>query len=264
MEHGEFMLKIFVCLLALALMGCKQTEKAKTNKVVAGYNIIGSNDRLKISTNKSYYNMIGRIITPEGSLCTASLIGDDLILTAAHCVWKNGGSAIQGNYKFQLRMQNGTPIATSDLTRVTVGSVNFLTDINDDWAIAKLEIPLGATYGYFGARALNPDDTLLLAGYGDINADSISLYEQSVACKVEKMFDNGSFYHSCDMGHGDSGGPIYTCDSTENCTIVGIVTGQYQGQFKVTVQVDSYVEQYANVGVNATRFINTISKLRLP
>lgn len=144
---------------------------AKLVKNAVNKNGFGENNRATTVSfkNKNAINFIGRLLLAKGGYCTASLVGKDLILTNAHCLAKDG-ELVKGNYRFQLGFNRGTFRAESGTTQAWYGT---LTPENNnwksDWAILKLEIPLGVDYGYFGVT-IDPNTTLpvTIGGYGKL------------------------------------------------------------------------------------------------
>lgn len=155
-----------------------------------------------------------------GALCTASLIGKNTALTAAHCVQKGSYAPV---------MIFGPNVRSPDSVHLPVTGVS----VNPDWQkkrgrgmdqgdIAVVKFSGKIPPGYHPATLDSPKheikkgDQAILAGYGVSNAKTHEgagiLRKTSVAVdssrkgKSEMIFDQSHGHGAC---HGDSGGPAY-------------------------------------------------------
>lgn len=105
---------------------------------------------------------------------------------------------------------------------------NRLERMNSDWALLKIDKPLGLKYGFYSLSAL--EENLFLAGY---NFDEDVMDTYSGCERVHHPFEliqEGFIYHNCPVREGHSGGPLLSCDgpSWRDCNLVGINTGGLQ------------------------------------
>jgi hypothetical protein len=155
-----------------------------------------------------------------GALCTASLIGKNTALTAAHCVQKGSYAPV---------MIFGPNVRSPDSVQRPVTGVA----VNPTWAkkqgrgmdqgdIAVVKFGGGIPKGYAPAPLPSTKDEIkkgesaILAGYGVSNAKTHEgagiLRKTSVSVasvrkgKSEMIFDQSHGHGAC---HGDSGGPAY-------------------------------------------------------
>lgn len=155
-----------------------------------------------------------------GALCTASLIGKNTALTAAHCVQKGTYAPV---------MIFGPNVRSPDSVHLPVTGVS----VNPDWQkkqgrgmdqgdIAVVKFAGKIPPGYHPATMDSPNseikkgDAAILAGYGVSNARTHEgagiLRKTSVAVdsvrkgKSEMVLDQSHGRGAC---HGDSGGPAY-------------------------------------------------------
>ncbi|MBW4616298.1 MAG: trypsin-like peptidase domain-containing protein [Desmonostoc vinosum HA7617-LM4] len=199
--------------------------------------IIGSDNRIPMTNRKHPWSAIGKIegISSDGGVysCTGTLIADDIVLTNAHCVVNPETRKVSQAIAFLPNLINGVIPDRNDVayaTQVYYGTDfkrGTLEDYVDDWAIIKLNKPLGIKYGYLGWKSL-PSSTLIgntkkfsLVGYsGDFPNPSKKGYENLTAgesmtagvhlgCSILRQKDN-LFYHNCDTTGGASGGAIIT------------------------------------------------------
>ena len=156
----------------------------------------------------------------SGALCTASILGRDSALTAAHCVSSKGQKPV-------LIFGNDVHSASTEKRRVTRVAVNPRWDAaqgqgmdQGDIALVKFQGGLPAGYRPVAMMPSGQDvrsgEPVVLAGYGIANAAQKSgsgvlrkttvTVDQPRAKKSEMILDQSHGKGAC---HGDSGGPAY-------------------------------------------------------
>ncbi len=220
------------------------------NKVRA---IIGRDDRVPVLTRKFPWSTIGRIEyrADSGSYtCTGSLIGRNLVLTNAHCLIDKYSSkpVVAKNSKpntaqliFRPSLIKNTSIDQARVIDYQYGTTDpRRTNPADDWAILKLDKPLGDIYGYLGWRELDLSQKavlskirarLTLVGYAEDYPKSKDFAELGSfgetagmhrKCSIESL-DQGLVIHRCDSNPGASGGPIFAYfKDTKSYSIVAL------------------------------------------
>ncbi|MBN3905925.1 MAG: trypsin-like serine protease [Nostoc sp. NMS1] len=197
--------------------------------------IIGSDDRIPMTSRDYPWSAIGKIegIGADGGgySCTGTLIAEDVVLTNAHCVVNPETRKVSQAIAFEPNLVNGVVKSKNDIayaTNVHYGTDfknSTLADYANDWAILKLNKPIGQKYGYLGWKSL-PSSTLVgdtkkfsLVGYsGDFPNPKKKGYETLTAgesmtagvhlgCSILRH-QSGLLYHNCDTNHGASGGAI--------------------------------------------------------
>ncbi len=178
----------------------------------------GHDDRQFMDTSTMPWAVIGTVTDENGGACTATLIGEDIIVTAAHCIEydevrvdatgtfatafdRSGGPLTANVIDFYLsparradRAENEEPSGT-------------------DWALLRIDQPLGRELGFLGVRALINEQgadgavghALYQAGYSYDTGDHLS---GNTSCEVVFVEDGNRFAHNCDTTQGDSGSPI--------------------------------------------------------
>jgi V8-like Glu-specific endopeptidase len=208
-----------------------QKEKLPGERVIIG----SKDDRIPMTSRDYPWSAIGKIegIGADGGgySCTGTLIAEDVVLTNAHCVVNPKTRKVSQAIAFQPNLVNGVVKSKNDVayaTNVYYGT-DFkngnLADYANDWAILKLNKPIGKKYGYLGWKSL-PSSTLVgdtkkfaLVGYsGDFPNPEIKGLETYTAgksmtagvhlgCSILRRQDN-LLYHNCDTNGGASGGAI--------------------------------------------------------
>jgi len=200
-----------------------------------GRGIIGWDDRVPLLSRKYPWSAIGRvqglISEGQGYHCTGTLIGEDVVLTNSHCVINPETHELYQKISFLPNVINRKVADESDIADVE--NVVYGTDFTgtqlenepNDWALLKLNKPIGLKYGYLGWKSL-PSSNLtrnknkyIFVGYsGDFPDTNKEQYHFFTAGKgwtasVQKgcsivREQNNVLLHDCDTTGGSSGGPI--------------------------------------------------------
>jgi protease YdgD len=258
--------------------------------------VIGTDDRVPVLTRAYPWSAIGRIeiAKADGSsyTCTGTLIGTDIVLTNAHClmepttnkpiIGRNQPSDNLVQIVFQASMIKGVALDSARVIDYRYGTNKPQKFLGDDWAILKLDKPLGTMYGYLGWQNLdfsNPKiwqatrDHLNLVGYAsDFPTQSNSEYGQggdtagmNAGCSIEGLETKGAFkgvlLHRCDSNPGASGGPLFAQFDDGNYYILGLHSGS--SELREAAQLSNGdISGVINRGVAVSRWATTASYMK--
>jgi V8-like Glu-specific endopeptidase len=193
-----------------------------------GRQIIGRDDRVPVLSREYPWRAIGRVDIYDKKTeeflghCTGTLIGVDLVLTNAHCVIDQKTHKL-GNriWRFRPNLIDGEAQDTAIATRVAYGTdfKDEETSDKDDWALLKINKPLGNRYGYLGWRSIdsktlvsNFKGKISIMGYsGDFpksNPGETAGYSRG--CSFLRRSEVGTMFHNCDTNPGASGSAVLT------------------------------------------------------
>lgn len=230
--------------LALALVGCGQQNSGSVSTGAADSSIIGGSDAT--GTEDFAKTVVALYNVREGFICTASILSNDILLTAAHCVSGAASDTLvifdkeaMGTLKAVLQPivdkrggldeegLNEIP-ATAPIRRATAYTVSPIwpvkqNDLLNTGDIALVKFKGGLAPGFERAALLTSTEALangqpvILSGYG--TSDGVkgtgsgllrfveTTIKQVDYTKTEILIEQSLGKGAC---HGDSGGPAYT------------------------------------------------------
>lgn len=177
----------------------------------------GRDDRVRVNPSEMPWRAIGVLHLDSGEACTATLIADDVLITAAHCIHTSGGPNANGSFEGARGMAGGPYEARIvgyyvhprfDFRRFSTG--NEIDGL--DWALLRIDRPLGRQLGRLNVQNLT--------GQGSAQALRAELYQAGYAwdtgralagnlrCRLVHVYDDNTFSHECDTTRGDSGSAL--------------------------------------------------------
>lgn len=178
--------------------------------------------RIRVDALEYPWSAVGRLNAGGRSYCTAVMISERHLLTAAHCLWNR----IQGNWwpvdslHFVAGYQGGEAplhaLVKSYVVAdgVVIGARMSPDQAGADWAVVELAEPLGRLAGWM-AVGMPADTAPGASGRGGVvgalgyRAESPHAMSLEYGCRVlAHESDSRVFWHDCPGARGESGGPV--------------------------------------------------------
>lgn len=167
------------------------------------------------------WEAVGRLDIRGKGFCTAALIQDRLILTAAHCLYDIDGSMIAPNrFTFQAGLRDGRAQTTRFITRtvahpdyIHTGQATNAREVAIDIAVLELDRPIRSTriQPYRIAQRPITGDQVGVVSYGRGREEAASLQQ---VCDVLGR-QTGVIVMTCDVAYGSSGSPVFMMNNGE-------------------------------------------------
>lgn len=224
-------------------------------------------ERVIIDAKKSPWNRIGNLSIAGRKFCSASLVADNIIITAAHCLWnQNTQDWYPAQFvHFLAGYQQDDYIAHSRAKKLTPNpNYHFQVSVDptllrQDWALIELEEPIGALLGYFPLLLLSEtqqtqlqlsQQNVALAGYRRDTREALSLDSQCQLTPTPSHFPQSLLSNHCHGLSGDSGGPLLIEKNSE-WHILGIHAGRSidarQNTLALAIPTSAFYDQLLSV-----------------
>ncbi|CAF0936297.1 unnamed protein product [Adineta steineri] len=218
-------------------------------------------NRVAVESSAYPWSAVGKLSTG----CTGTLVGSDLVLTAAHCVIDSKTHALSTkSLYFYANMIDGKSSHQAFVSHIWWGTTDPNTNRNKDWALLRLDKKLGDTQGWLGVRMLSTNTMITtpgtLVGYSADFRNSKTAGAH-IGCSITKQLKDDLFIHNCDMTRGASGGPIFA-NWNGSPYIYALNVAEFRHGGDQSLQIWNFNDNEANVAMWSVELMNKINSLK--
>ena len=189
---------------------------------------------LETANDSKGWEAVGRLNFGDRAYCTGAMIADDIVLTAAHCLFDPTTGILfePDEIEFLAGWRNGRAASTRSVIQYvahpefTFSEEDRIGRVANDIAVLRLHAPIrnpGLLPYSIDVRPRKGAEVSVVS-YARDRAEFASIQE---ACRVLAR-QGGVLVLNCDIDHGSSGSPIFVTDEDGGVRIVSVVSAMAQ------------------------------------
>lgn len=203
---------------------------------------VGPENRVQAPNRTFPYSAIARVTfcknnngTDCGYVCSSWRVSKGLIMLNGHCVYEKATKQWHSNFRVDLGYNNGTYVQREYPIYVWVSQYYLNGTTGVDWGALRLRTDAPNYTGWFGyqnySSGWNNQNYWVNSGYGTNWTDhpfSAEFQGMHFGCPIHGLYaSDRQLFHSCDMGQGSSGSPIFSWWNNGGWRTVGINYGEW-------------------------------------